>query len=173
MDFSKKIIFHSRDILAVILMLVCYHGYELLCYMVGNIFRYSVAVAICAGVLFVVSLGLIYLHDFCQRRFSWDALRLQYLNSLSEDDEIPAYQIFRRLTKVVLRKGFWAIFVLGPIILGPFITTMLLRKRKTWRTNVLYAGSGALLNALFWVAFMRGLGVFTWRYISTLEGYLR
>jgi hypothetical protein len=173
MDFLKKFILYSRDILAVIFLVVFYHGYELLCFMAGNIFHYHEAVAICAGVLFLVSLGLIYLHDFFKDRFAWDALRLQYLNSLSENEKILAYQIFRRLTRVILREGFWAVFVLGPIVLGPFITTVLLRKRKTWQVNVLYAGSGALFSALFWVAIMRGLGVFTWRYFSALEGLTR
>ena len=168
MTFFQKTIFYSRDVLALLVVLVFYHGYEVLCYITGNTFPYYVAVGISAGVLFLVSLWLIVLHDFFQARFSWDALKLQYLNNLTEINEIPSYQIFRRLTRLVLREGFWAILVLGPIILGPFITTVLLRKQKTWRINVLYAGSGALFSALFWVAFMRGLGVFTWGYLSNL-----
>jgi hypothetical protein len=170
MNPFHKVIVYSRDALAVIVLLVVYHGYEVLCYVTGNMFQYYLAVAISAGGLFLVSLGLIYLHDFFQAHFSWDALRLQYLNDLTENDDIPSYQVFRRLTRLVLREGFWAIFIIGPIILGPFIITLLLRKRKTWRINLLYAGSGALFSALFWVAFMRGLGVLTWNYLSNLGG---
>jgi hypothetical protein len=172
MNFFPKVISYSRDGLAVLGLLLVYHGYELLCYVTGNMFHYYVAVGICAGVLFLISVGLIYLHDFFLKRFSWDALRLQYLNNLRQDDQLPSYQVLRRLTRLVLRNGFWAVFFLGPIILGPFIVTLLLRKRKTWCINLSYALSGAFLNALFWVAFMRGVRLFTWRYIAGLGGAL-
>jgi hypothetical protein len=170
MKFFQKIILYSRDLLAVFVLLVFYHGYELLCYVTGNLFQYYIAVAICTGVLFLTSLGLVYLHDFFLAHFAWDALKLQYINQLTEVDHIPSYQIFRRLTGLVLREGFWAVLVVGPVILGPFITTLLLRKRQTWRINVLYTGSGAFFNALFWVALMRGIGVLTWGFISDLLG---
>ena len=168
MNFFQKVILYSRDVLAVIVLLVFYHGYELLCYVTGNIFPYYLAVAICAGVLFVVSMGFIYLHDFFKERFDWDALKLQYINSLAEKDDIPSYQIFRRLTRLILRNGFWAVFFLGPLLLGPFIITVLLRRQKTWQVHVLYTLSGAILNALYWVALMRGLGLLTWGYMSNL-----
>jgi hypothetical protein len=169
MSFLQKVILYSRDALAVLVLVVVWHGYELLCYVAGNIFHYYVAVGICTGVLLIVSLGLIYLHDFFKERFAWDALKLQYINNLTEDDHIPSYQVFRRLTRLVLLKGFWAVFLLGPILLGPFIVTVLLRKRKIWWTSLVYALSGAFVNALFWVAFMRGIGVFTWGYIAKVS----
>jgi hypothetical protein len=160
----------TRDGVALIVLLATYHGNEAFAYVVGNMFAYYQAVAIYVGGVSLVSLGLIYLHDYLQKRHSWDALKLQYLNSLSEEQDIPSYRIFRRLVRLVLREGFWAIFIFGPIILGPFVITVLLRKRKTWRINVVYAVCGAFFNALFWVAFMRGLGVFTWRYIASWGG---
>jgi hypothetical protein len=168
MTFFQKIIIYSRDVVALVVLLVFYHGYEVLCYITGNMFPYYVAVGISGSALFLVSMWLIALHDFFQEHFSWDALKLQYLNNLAKNRDIPSYQIFRRLTGFVLHKGFWAILVLGPIILGPFITTVLLRKQKTWRIDAAYAGSGALFSALFWVAFMRGLGLITWGYLSNL-----
>ncbi len=160
----------TREGLALIVLLATYHGNEALAYVVGNIFAYYQAIAIYTGGVSLVSLGLIYLHDFLQERYAWDALKLQYINSLAKEKDIPSYRVFKRLVRLVLQEGFWVIFIFGPIILGPFVITVMLRKRKTWRTNVLYAACGAFFNALFWVAFMRGLGVFTWRYIGFLGG---
>jgi hypothetical protein len=160
----------TRDGLALIVLLATYHGNEAFAYVVGNMFAYYQAVAIYAGVVSLVSLGLIYLHDYLQKRHSWDALKLQYLNSLGKEKDIPSYRVFRRLVRLILREGFWATFVFGPIILGPFVITVLLRKRQTWRINVVYAACGAFFNALFWVALMRGLGMLTWSYITTHLG---
>jgi hypothetical protein len=171
-NFLGRVWLKIRDGLALIVLLLTYHANEAFAYVMGNMFAYHLAVVICAGSLSLVSLGLIYLHDYLQKRHSWDALKLQYLNSLSEEENIPPYRVLMRLTRLVLREGFWAIFIIGPIILGPFVITVVLRKRKTWRTNLVYAACGALFNALFWVAFMRGLGVFTWRYVTFLGGRL-
>jgi hypothetical protein len=170
MNFITNMVFKTRDVLALLVLLVVYHGYEVLCYFMSNRFIYTLAVAICAAALFLVSTGLVYLHDFFQARYGWDALKLQYLNSLREDEPIPPYRVFKRLTRLVLSEGFWAVFVVGPVILGPFVITMLLRQRKTWWANLLYVVCGALFSSLFWVAFMRGLGVFTWKYIGVLGG---
>ncbi|HZE21849.1 MAG TPA: hypothetical protein VE082_07335, partial [Desulfobaccales bacterium] len=142
-----------------------YHGNELFAYVVGNMFVYYQAVAIFTGGLSLTSLALVYLHDFLQKRFSWDALKLQYINSLADEEDIPPYRVFNRLVRLILQEGFWVIFIFGPVVLGPFVITVMLRRRKTWRTNVVYAVCGSFFNALFWVAFMRGLGVLTWRYI--------
>jgi cytochrome c biogenesis protein CcdA len=166
----SKIWQKTRDALALIVLLATYHGNEALAYVAGNMFPYYQAIAIYVGGVSLVSLGLIYLHDYLKKRHSWDALKLQYLNSLSEEKDIPSYRVFKKLVRLVLREGFWAIFIFGPIILGPFVITVLLRKRKTWRINVGYAVCGAFFNALFWVSFMRGLGVFTWRYIAPWGG---
>ncbi|MEJ2070432.1 MAG: hypothetical protein P8X65_12750 [Syntrophobacterales bacterium] len=116
-----------------------------------------------------MSTSLVFLHDWFLSRFSWDALRLQYVNSLRQDDNIPSYHFMKRLTRFVLREGFWAIFVIGPLLLGPFITTVLLRQRKNWRTMLTYTLSGSLFNAVFWVGVMRGVGIFTWSYTSLLN----
>lgn len=169
MSFFKKIILKTRDLMALLLLLIIYHAYEVFCYVTSNIFQYYLSVALCAGVIFLVSTSLICLHDWFLNHFSWDALKLQYINSLREDDHIPSYRLVKKLTRFVLRKGFWAVFVIGPIILGPFVTTVLLRQRKTWRITLTYALSGSILNALFWVGFMRGLGIFTWTYTSVLN----
>ena len=166
MNIFKKIIFKTKDIIALLVLLISYHAFELFCYIISNMFQYFLAVIICTGWLFLVSLLLIYFHDWLLENYSWDALKLQYINRLREDDHIPAYRVGRRLTRFILRHGFWAVFVFGPIILGPFVITMLLRQRKTWRTMVSYALSGSIFSALFWVAFMQGLGMFTWRYVS-------
>ena len=166
MNIFKKIISNIKDILALIVLLLAYHTYELLCYIISNMFPYFVAVAICAVELFLVSLLLIYLHDWFLQNYSWDALKLQFINALREEDNIPPYRLMKRLTRFILRHGFWAVFVFGPVILGPFVVTMLLRRRKTWETMVAYALSGSIFSALFWVAFMQGLGMFTWRYVS-------
>jgi hypothetical protein len=166
----RKVWRKTREGLALIVLLATYHGNEAFAYVVGNMFAYYEAIAIYIGGVSLVSLGLIYLHDYLQQRFSWDALKLQYLNSLAKEKDIPSYRVFKRLVRLVLQEGFWVIFIFGPIILGPFVITMMLRQRKTWRTNVVYAVCGTFFNALFWVAFMRGLGLFTWRYIASLGG---
>jgi hypothetical protein len=169
MNLIKKIIIYSRDALALIVLLLFYHLYELMCYVLGNMFHYYTAVAIGTGVLFLVSTAFIYLHDFFQDHFSWDALKLQYINNLAKNDHIPPHQIFRRATRRVLLEGFWVIFLIGPIILGPFVIAILLRKQKTLQVNLLYTFTGALINSLFWVALMRGVGVLTWGYIEELR----
>jgi hypothetical protein len=169
MNFFKKIILKTRDLIALLLLLIIYHGYEILCYITSNIFQYYLSVFLCAGALFFVSTSLVFLHDWFLSRFSWDALRLQYVNSLRQDDNIPSYHFMKRLTRFVLREGFWAIFVIGPLLLGPFITTVLLRQRKNWRTMLTYTLSGSLFNAVFWVGVMRGVGIFTWSYTSLLN----
>ena len=169
MNFFKKIILKTRDLIALLLLLIIYHGYEVFCYVMSNIFQYYISVVLCASALFSVSTSLVFLHDWFLSRFSWDALRLQYVNSLRQEDDIPSYHFIKKLTRFILLKGFWAIFVIGPIILGPFITTVLLRQRKTWRTTLIYALSGSLFNALFWVGVMEGVGIFTWSYISLLN----
>jgi high-affinity Fe2+/Pb2+ permease len=168
--FIGRVWLKIRDGLALIVLLLTYHANEAFAYVMGNMFAYYLAVVIYASGVSLVSLGLIYLHDYLQKRHSWDALKLQYLNSLGKEKNIPPYRIFRRLVRLVLREGFWAIFIIGPILLGPFVITVLLRKHKTWRTNLVFAACGAFFNALFWVAFMRGLGVLTWSYIMTYLG---
>ena len=168
MDILKKTILKTRDILALLVLLLTYHGYEVLCYITSNLFAYYQAVAICAGALFLVSFFLVYFHDWLLRHFSWDALKLQYINRLPEDDNTPSYHLLKKLTRLVLHEGFWAVAVIGPIILGPVVITLLLRRRKAWRTTLAYTLSGSLISALFWVGFMRGLGVFTWGYFSLL-----
>ena len=169
MNFLKKIILKTRDLIALLILLIIYHGYEVFCYIMSNIFQYYLSVVLCASTLFSVSTSLVFLHDWFLSRFDWDALRLQYINSLGQDDNIPSYHLMKQLTRFMLRKGFWAIFVLGPIILGPFITTVLLRQRKIWRTTLIYALSGSLFNALFWVGIMEGVGMLTWSYTSFLN----
>jgi hypothetical protein len=154
-----------REVLALAFLFLIYHVYEALCYILSNLHAYYVAAPMFAAALFLGSMGLIVLHDFLKNRFGWDALALQYINSLREDQSMPPYDLGKRLARFVLQKGFWAIFVFGPIILGPFIITLLLRHHKSWKVHVIYAACGSLFNALFWVAFMKALGVLTWPYI--------
>jgi hypothetical protein len=172
MDFLRRIWRKIPDALALIVLLLAYHANEASCYLIGNIFPYYLAVVICGSALFLVTLGLVFLHDFFKDRFDWDALKLQYLNSLRKDENIPPYRVVRKMIRLVLREGFWAIFVFGSIILGPFVITVLLRQRRTWQTSLVYAACGALFNVMFWVAFMRGLGMLTWKYIEMLGGGL-
>lgn len=160
------------DILALLVLLLSYHANEASCFIIGNLYPYYQAVPLCASGLALVTLGLISLHDWFLNRYAWDALSLQYLNSLRDKDDIPSYRIFQRMTRMVLREGFYAVFIIGPIILGPVVITLLLRPRPTWKTNLVYAVSGSIFSALFWVAFMRGLGMLTWKYIATLAGGL-
>ncbi len=163
---SRPKILRIRDVIALIVLLIIYHGYEVLCYIISNLYDYYQAVGLFAGAIFLGSLLLIYLHDFIKEKYDWDAMALQYVNSLRDDVSIPSYQIFKRLTRLVLQKGYWAIFLVGPVILGPFVITLLLRRHKTWIAHLFYAVSGSFFNALFWVAFMKGLGVFTWKYLA-------
>jgi hypothetical protein len=156
----------TRDVLALILLLLIYHGVEALCYVISNLFPYYQAVPIYASCLLVIALGLIGVHDYLRRRFHWDALSLHYVNSLSHDETIQPYQIYKRAIRFILRKGFWVIFLIGPVLLGPFVATILLRKRRNWTVNIAYTICGAFFNALFWVAFMAGLGAFTWQFLT-------
>jgi hypothetical protein len=166
MNAWEKRVRKIRDLVALVVLLTIYHGYEVLCYFIGNLFEYYQAVGLFAVALFLGAAALIYLHDFFRRKYSWDALGLHYINSLRYDEAIPSYDLFKRLVRFVLRKGFWAIFVIGPILLGPFVITILLRRERTWKANLLFVLPGSVFNALFWVALMKGVGIFTWRYIG-------
>jgi hypothetical protein len=169
-EFLGRVWRRIPDVLALLVLLVSYHANEASCFIVGNLYPYYQAVPLCAAAMALLSLGLIAVHDWFLRRYAWDALSLQYLNSLQDAEDIPSYRLFQRMTRMVLREGFYVVFVLGPIILGPIVITLLLRPRRTWKTNLAYAVCGSIFSALFWVAFMRGLGMFTWKYIAALAG---
>lgn len=146
-------------------LLVIFHVFEGFCYFISNLYPYYHAVPLYGSAAFLVSLGIVYLHDFLRARYGWDALGLQYLNSLRDADDVALYQIFTRWTQIILRRGFWVVFVLGPVFLGPPVTTLMLRPNKKWRTNFLYTFGETSFNSLAWVALMKAVGVFTWNFV--------
>jgi hypothetical protein len=164
--FWRNLILKIRNVLALGCLLLIYYGYAELCYLISDKFRYFQAVTLFGISLFLGVMGLIYLHEYLGARYDWDAMKLNYLRSLREDaaEELPPHRVYLRATRFVLQKGYWAILFIGPLLLGPFLVTVLLRKHKTWQSNVGYTFFGALYNALFSVALAKGVVALVWRF---------
>ncbi|MBF0555894.1 MAG: hypothetical protein HQK96_15320 [Nitrospirae bacterium] len=113
-------------------------------------------------ILFTLSLIFVYLHGFLEKKYSWDMLGLQQLNELKYDNKIPNHRIFKRLLKQMMLKGYWWIYFIGALIVGPPIVTILLRREKSLSQNLLYIIPGTLLSVVFWVSIWTGVGIVTW-----------
>ena len=113
--------------------------------------------------LFVLSVLLVFIHEIVYKRFSWDILGLKQLNELKNIDNLPKHKIFKRFIGWVLYKGYWAIYLIGPGTVGPFIVAILLRKEEKWRENMIYIIPGTLMSTIIWVSVWTGVGAFTWK----------
>jgi hypothetical protein len=152
----------ARDGLAALFIFAAYHWYDGLCYFVSNTFSFIEAVFVMSLVLFLASLAFVYLHEFMARKYSWDMLGLERLKELGRDVGIPRHRIFKKLLKRVLSGGYWAIYLLGPLTIGPPIVAILLRKKKNLKQNLSFIIPGTLLSAVFWVSVWTGVGALTW-----------
>ncbi len=166
--FLGKLIWKMRDWLALMCLLLVYYVYAELCYLIVGHVGYLKSVILFGTLLFGGVMGLIYLHDYLKARYDWDAMKLQYLNSLRMDPEveIEPHRVYLRAMRFVLQKGYWAILLIGPLLLGPFLVTLLLRKQKTWLTNAAYTLFGALYNAFITVALAKGAVALALKYFG-------
>ncbi|MGO9532715.1 MAG: hypothetical protein ACLPT6_07835 [Desulfobaccales bacterium] len=151
-----------KNAIVLVVLAGLYYGFSAVYYAISNMFKYHQALAIMSLILFSTSVILVYLHDYAEKMYSWDILGLAYLNNLRTDDHIYKYQLFKRLFRWTLRKGFWTIYVIGPIIIGPYVVAIILRKDKSCKSNLSYIIPGTLLSVLFWVTTMKGIGTLTW-----------
>jgi hypothetical protein len=164
----RKFLRKLREAAAVAFLVVFSYSFSLLSYFFAKKLDYLRSVALFGASLFLGVIILVYLHDYLRGRFDWDMLKLEYLNSLrkdEEEEEIAAHNVYMRLTRFIMRKGYWAILLLGPLFLGPFLVTVLLRKQKTWRHNASYTLFGAFYNAFFAVASAKGAVALVWKYL--------
>jgi hypothetical protein len=151
-----------RDGFVAILMIVAYHCYDGICYAVSNLLGYFQAILIMSALLLFLSVVFVYLHEFLFVTYSWDMLGLQHLNDLKYEMQIPQHRIFKRLLKKVMIGGYWWIYFVGPLIIGPHVVTILLRRGNKLSQNLTYIIPGTLLSAVFWVSMWAGVGFLTW-----------
>jgi len=158
--WCKKI----RNLIVLSILFPVYHLYDGLCYIVANTFGFFKGTAIMFAILFLVSVGAVYLHSFCERKYDWDMLSMGKINNfINRENRITRHKIFKRFIAWILQKGgFWAVYLVVPIIFGPFVSTIILRKKNNLLQNLAYIIPGAVLSALFWVSVWTGVGLFTW-----------
>ena len=160
-DWCKK----ARNAIVLVILFPLYHLYDGLCYIVANAFGFINGSVIMFAILFPISVGVVYLHAFCKKKYGWDMLAIGKVNELmNREIEIPRHKIFKRFMAWLFQKGgFLAIYLVVPIIFGPFISAIILRKNSGLRQNLLYIIPGSLLSAVFWVSLYVGIGFFTWK----------
>jgi len=139
------------------------HLYDGLCYAVSSLYSYPKALAIMFIILLLISLILVALHRFAESRLGWDVLGLQRLGSLKNCQDIPAHRIFRRLVAWTLRRGRCGVFLVGSILLGPPVVTVLLSDERSRRRAIPILVGGTLVSVAFWVTVWSGVGFFTWK----------
>lgn len=139
------------------------HLYDGLCYAMSSLYSYPKALAIMFVILFLISLILVASHRLAESRLGWDVLGLRDLGSLKNRQDIPGHRIFRRLVAWTLRRDRCGIFLVGSILLGPPVVTVLLGDERNRRRDISLIASGTLVSVAFWVTVWSGVGLFTWK----------
>ena len=167
LDWCKK----GRDVIVLAILFPFYHLYDGLCYVVANAFGFFNGLMVMFAILFPISVGVVYLHAFCKKKYGWDMLSIGKVNELmNREIEIPRHKIFKRFIAWTFQKGgFIAIYLIVPIIFGPFISAIILRKKNNLLQNLAYIIPGTILSVVFWVSVWTGAGFLTWeKYILPL-----
>lgn len=145
------------------------HWYDAFCGYISNEFSYLSALLIMFVFLFSISVLLVFGHAFFEKKFKWDLMGLREFNADQQRD-YPWWRVFKQLKKWMTknrRTTFWV----GNVLVGPPITTVLLRKQDNRKENFKYIASGTIISVFFWVSSWAGIGMFTWeQYIKPFLG---
>ncbi len=159
--YLNKIFTNTGNIVVGAVLFVGYHAYDGVGLFVSSKYDSLRAILIMFCILFVLASALVYSHEFFKRKYAWDILELEELGNLKKQkgDKI---NFLKKITKKILEKGYWYIYFIGPILIGPHVVAIMLRKEKGLFENWLFILPGSILSAVFWVLFWKGFIFVFW-----------
>lgn len=144
-----------KNLAAVIIYFAGAHIFDALYVFTSKEFSYFTAMGIMFLVLAGVSAVLVSSHGRVKAKNGWDALGLDHLNQLRDENDIPPSKVGKRFKRWCMRRRL-TIFVFGSCLIGPPVVTILLRKPGSLPDSIFYILSGTLISVVTWVTVWKG-----------------